>query len=333
MNNVISVPRTLQTILIVAGFSAAAFGQISISNSKEIARLNGRSTYIVMNDTASPAAQAYKEIFRKYWTITPVIFIQYHDIMAYLAPDAAFFTIGGYETTSTFTHMTSDGMMHNGLSYTNTHLYLELWLCDPKELAKWQNRKKKSDELPETIKTQLARIEFFTDFPSLSDPDLLYKSDYDGGGHIRNWGPGYLKTDLQMLMQLLSKGKDRNLFETVENKKALKALKKQTLYVPDYLLIKFGKFTGDETKRHEEKDIIGDYKYPYKMVDNEELNRLILDDKIPVYYLVYIKSSTDKFITVYNSQTGEMLYNDYTPVSYNIKGKDLGKLMDAIQSK
>lgn len=323
-------PRSFLLFLLLALSAFPAYSQFAISNAKEIPRVKKGITYVAMKDTAAAVAQPYKAMFR-YWTCSKVVFIQYKDILDYVSADASFFTIGGYETTSTFTHMTSTGGMKQGLSYTNTHLYLELWVCDPKELEKWQKRKKKKDELPDRVKEVIGRIELFTDFPSLSDPDLLFKSDYDGGGHIRNWSPGYLKNYIRVLMQLLDKAEERTLFKGITDYKQLKTLKKQTLYVPDYILISFNKFTGNETQRHKEKSILGDYKYPYKLVTNEELNQKILDESQPVYYLVYIKSSTDKFISVYNSQTGELIYTDYTPISYNIKDKDFGRLMDVIE--
>ncbi len=309
------------------------YSQFSIDHINEIPRLKNGPTYVAMKDTASPIAQAYKEVFKQYWTCSKVTFIQYKDILKYMSADASYFTIGGYTTTSTFEHMTGTGLVKQGLSYDNTHLYFELWVCEPKALEKWQKRTKKKDELPDKVKQVIGRVELFTDFPSLSFPDKLYKADYDGDGHIRNWGLGYLKTDLQVLMSLLEKGAERTLYKGSTSPKQLKALKKQTLYIPDYVLISFNKFNGNETKRHKESELLGDYKLPYKLIGNDELNKKIMEDTEPFYYLVYIKSSTDKYVSVYNSQTGEQIYTDYTPISYNIKDKDFEKLADAIGGK
>lgn len=84
-----------------------------------------------------------------------------------------------------------------------------------------------------------ARMELFTDFLTLNQPDNIYETDYDGNGHIRNWGPGILKNYIQSLMGCLDKGESRVLTKEIINLKEIKNLKKDVLYVPDYVLIKF----------------------------------------------------------------------------------------------
>jgi len=61
------------------------------------------------------------------------------------------------------------------------------------------------------------------------------------------------------------------------------------------------------------------------------LNSKILSEKNAFYYVQYVKSSTDKFVSVINSSTGEIVYSVYTPVSYNIKSDDLEDLQKKIQ--
>ena len=313
--------------------TSSTTAQIAVSNPEAIARLKNGTTYFALQDTGSAAARDFKAVILKHWTYSKPVFILYQDMYNYLSADVSFFSLSGYETTTTFRRHYADGSALTGTSYTNTHFYLELWTLEEKKLDKWLKKKKKTDELPTELKIQLARIELYTDFESLSRPELLFDADVDGGGHIRNWGPGYLKGYVNSLMLLLDKGEAKTLFSKTLDLKELKKLKKATLYIPDYTLIKFNKWNGDETKRHEEKSLLGGYKYPYRLVSNEELNRLIMEATEPVYYLVYIKSSTDKYISVYNGQSGKLIYSVYSPISYNIKSKDLGKLLSEIQTK
>jgi hypothetical protein len=49
----------------------------------------------------------------------------------------------------------------------------------------------------------------------------------------------------------------------------------------------------------------------------------------PIKYLVYTRSSTDKFINVFESN-GKLLYARYVKISYNFKNKDLSKLAKTI---
>ena len=40
----------------------------------------------------------------------------------------------------------------------------------------------------------------------------------------------------------------------------------------------------------------------------------------------YVKSSTDKFITVYDLKETKVIYKDYTPISYNLKSTDTRRI-------
>jgi hypothetical protein len=232
--------------------------------------------------------------------------------------------MGGYETSVSSSTMYKGGSK-TSVDYSHTHLYLELWTPSAKFLA---SKSKKG--IGKKDHQQLARIDLFTDFPTLNNPSNIYLTDYSGEGHIRNWGPGILKNYLQILMQMLDAGKEVKLYSQQLEDPKVKELKNKTLYVPDYVLTKFNKFSGDETKKHEEKDIFEDYKFKYQLLPIAELNKKILEDKEPFYYLVYIKSSTDKFLTIINSSTGEIIYKVYYPASYNINSDNLEDLCKTI---
>ncbi|HMR43294.1 MAG TPA: hypothetical protein PKC40_05650 [Saprospiraceae bacterium] len=312
------------TVFLIAFFAAQSFAQFAISNAEEIAKIKNGTTYIVMKDPASPAAQPYIDIYKKYWTFSKIEFIKYSEIEKYLSPENSFFTIGSYATTVQYINI-KNGVSRDGISYTNTHLYLALWSCDKKFF------KSKKKELTNKHQNEIARIELFTDFETLNQPEKIYDSDYDGGGHIRNWSPGILKNYIQQLMVLLKNGKENSLYKRTIEPAKLKALKKQILYVPDYTLIKFSPFNGDESKKLEEKEIFEDYKYAYSIISMQDLNDKILNATEPFYYLIYVKSSTDKYLTVMNAATGEVIYTVYSAMSYNIKSNDLEDLSDKIE--
>jgi hypothetical protein len=63
------------------------------------------------------------------------------------------------------------------------------------------------------------------------------------------------------------------------------------------------------------------------------LNDKILNDKVGFYYLVYVKSSTDKWISVVNSLTGAMIYSRCYMPSYNIEAADLKDLRKKLQGE
>ncbi|MBK8642668.1 MAG: hypothetical protein IPN15_10805 [Saprospiraceae bacterium] len=303
-----------------------ANSQFSISNLSEIAKIKSGTTYIAMKDPNSEKTKEYIEVFKNYWTISKAEFIKYSEIEKYLSPENSFLTIGGYETNTEFTRLYQNGSQKHGINYSNTHIFLELWTCD----KKYFTSKKKNKIFGNGDKIQVARIELFTDFETLSNPDLLYQSEFDGNGHIRNWGPGVLKNYVQALMGYLAKNESHSLYTGSSNAKELKKLKKESLYIPEYVLTKFNKFNGNETKKHDEKDIFEDFKLKYILLSGADLNHKILTDTTGFYYLIYIKSSTDKYINVIHSLTGEIIYSKYKPLSYNIKSDDFQDLQEKI---
>jgi len=311
----------LVSFLCLTSFTSQA--QFQLANVSQLPKVKNGTTYVAMQDPNAPESKPYVDIIKKYWTFSKIEFIKYTDIGKYVTEQNSFFTVGGYETSVETINLYKGGS--SGINWSNTHIYLELWTVSDKYFTA-----KKKKELTNKDHVQIARIELFTDFPTLMSPKNLYQTNYSGDGHIRNWSTGILKNYLQKLMQMLNSGNEQKLYDQIVNNEKVKELKNQTLYVPDYVLTKFNKFTGDETKKHDEKDIMEDYKYKYSLVSIDELNKKILDDKNPIYYMVYIKSSTDKFITVLNSQTGEVVYSVYEPVSYNIKSDDLQDLSKKI---
>jgi hypothetical protein len=322
--------RINKLFLLILIFSIATmpvYSQIGISNTEQNEKIKKGTTYVVMHNPASPRITEYIKAFKDAWTISNLEFIRYSDIGKYLAPENSFFTLSGYEISVEHTEVsTRTGRSRQGLHYSNTHFYLELWTPD----AKYFQETKKQKAFSDKNKVQVARIELYTDYETLQEPELLFSSDYDGLGHIRNWGPGMLKNYIQSLMTLLEKGEKKSIAAKVYNEKELEKLKTSTLYVPDYVLIKFNMFTGDESRQHKEEELFEDYQLKYKVLSTKKLNENILNDQAGFYYLAYVKSSTDKFVSVINSLTGEMIYSEYTPVKYNLKSGDLKDLYKVI---
>jgi hypothetical protein len=309
--------KTLTVVLLSLAFLPAA-AQFSISNTDEIEHLKKGTLYVVMKDPASVKAANYVKVFHEVWTFSKIAFIKPGEVANYYADGNFFFTLSN-ERNTTY----SGG---GGGSYKNAYYFLELWKPTAKYL---KGKKNKEPEMRDMV--QLARIELYPDFSSIKDHESLFREDYDWGGRIRNWGPGMLKNYLQNLVQLLEKGKKLPLGESIRNKEKLPQLAAGTLLIPDYVLIKFNMFTGDESQRHTEEDITKDYGYKTKFVSTQELNNLILTDKKGFYYLCFVKSSAWKFVTIIHSLTGEVIFSELTTSSYNLKSGDLKDVRKAIE--
>lgn len=159
-----------------------------------------------------------------------------------------------------------------------------------------------------------------------------YGNMYD---NFYNFGIGYFKNYLQKInKELVNKG-GSFAYAKKADKEKLKALKGKTLYVPDYIKLKYNAFSGSskfgEHELENPDDLFKKYKHSYEWIGKEELNEKILYAKEDFYYLMFSRVNGQKFITITNGLTGEMIYRDYQTMSYNIKKKDLSKINSKIK--
>lgn len=265
----------------------------------------------------------FEEAIRQVWTITPFRIIKPDEMGDYVRKEGySLFSFGGFVTTRN----SSSGSM--GMS--NMHLAYDLWM-------------------PETNKKGKVSQSYFARILIYPDNETFFTAMRNSGRKnddfssrllsfvyndavIYNWSAGLLKGYLKKVNDCLQQHEERGPFSEEEDKKALSSLKNDTLYVPDYVQIRYNMFTGAEKADEEggDEDMKKAYPYPVKMVSKAQLDALLLDKSRPVKYLVYVKSSTDKFINVYDSGTGKLLYARYVKISYNFRNKDLSKLAKLI---
>lgn len=299
-------------------FPLFGFSQITITNTAEVAKIKQGTTYFAMKDPASPKAIAYVDAIKKAWTLSKVECIKYTDVEKNIAPNNSFVTIGANMTTSNST-----------LASTETRIYLELWTTN----GKYTHDPKKRLHFNQADKISIATIELFADYYAQNNPSALYKMDYDAAGHFKNWGAGVLANYLQQLTSLLNKGTDCLAKTEIANKTELQKMSASTLFIPDYVMIKFPKNADDESKKYEDKEIFDGLSQAYKVLPISELNDKIANTVTPFYYLLFIKTPTEKFITVTNSQTGEIIYSAYTGSAANFKSSDLKELQKVVLKK
>lgn len=110
-------------------------------------------------------------------------------------------------------------------------------------------------------------------------------------------------------------------------KPGIKALKDNILYIPD----NFNKTYEESTYTLEQ--LVKDYKYPYEFVSMQQLDELITKAQNDVYFIQYIQSRFEKFITVFNARTGDILYTYWTNRDFKmrVQPKDFKKLASEIK--
>jgi hypothetical protein len=311
--------QKIQNLLMLALciYAGAVLSQTRVSNEKMLPKAKMGTTYILMKDTANPATTVYKEIFKKCWTFSKFKFINTADQPKYITPESSFF----YFENLLSSPSNYDGSVNMVYSSFKT-IYLTMYNDD------YFKAIKKGKKVPPESECTLGTIELHC-VPFVSSQNIA-DSMYTGGTGIRNWGPGMFKNQLQQLVFYLNKGINKEAGAAVEEKEKIKGLKKQTLYVPDYVLIKYNAFNGSESRR-EEKDVFEDYEYPYKLISIKELNDKIINDKEPFYYLNYVRNSAQKYVAIVDSETGQVIYMDWSPAGYNLKRGDLRDLAHVIK--
>jgi hypothetical protein len=308
----------LYSILLFSLLPWLTFSQITLTNTAEITKIKQGTTYFAMKDPASPAAAAYVAAIKKAWSLSKVECIKYTDVEKNIAPNNSFVTLGANMTTSNST-----------LASTETRMYLELWTTN----GKFTYDPKKRRHFNQADKIVVATIELFADSYAQNNPSAMYKTDYDAAGHFKNWGAGVLSNYLQQLCNLLEKGTECTAKTEIANTTELQKMAGSTLFVPDYVLTKFGKNSDDESKKYSEKEIFDGFTLAFKVLPMAELNDKIVNSAAPFYYLLFTKTPNEKFVTVTNAQTGEIIYLAHTASATNFKSGDLKELQKATLKK
>jgi len=275
-----------------------------------IQQLKGSTTifFYRKDDNVEELKKAIEDI----WTISKIGFIPYSEIENIEFINNSFLVIEGFRRSAYLND--------------NTFIYLRFYM---------NLEDKKGREYEETF----ARVELFPSYDSLSgiwDQEKEEVIDYIySEAEIRNWNPGFLRNYLKNVNDLLEGGGERGLYDGQDDLPAVLRLENETLYIPDYVLKKMHKFTGNESDIMDPNELLSDYPYDYKFLSAKEISDKILagDD---FYYLVYTKSSLEKYYTVYHSTDGEIIFSLYKPMSNNMKDsdfEDIAKSMDKIKRK
>jgi hypothetical protein len=258
-----------------------------------------KSTYTIFVCRDQDDRELLEIELKKIWNITPIKVVKYSEFIDIEEDGKSYFTI------SYFTRYSESNNIYS------THFYLNLWMNERSEKGKIRQK-------------SYARIELF---PNFKDSDERIKTKYTkdylyNESNFYNWNVGLIRTYIGIVNNLLKIGEERWLYES-EFEKKLGQLKDETLYIPSYII---ESFQGDEN------ELFKDYDYNYEVLNNSQLNEIISTSKKSVYFLVYVVSSTDKYINVYDSNPPNILYSKYKGLSYKLKSSDLKDLNNKIHS-
>ncbi|GGX12379.1 hypothetical protein [Aquimarina muelleri] len=148
-------------------------------------------------------------------------------------------------------------------------------------------------------------------------------------GNFINFRLGYLKNYLQLLNKNLKNEKPIDIYYDYAFPE-LKNLKNHTLYIDSNLLYGYDGFFGLEKKSPRIENLMQDYSFKYEVVESETLQEKIFNEDKDFYYLMWNQINHNKIINIVNGRTGDLVYQEHTTMSVNIKPKDFKKISSKI---
>jgi hypothetical protein len=283
-----------------------------------IAALKNTTTLFVLQEKDYDNVKQWDNAIKDVWTITPYKIIRLEEMGDYANQHGySFFSFGCFVIES----------RSKAISNYTVHMSYDLWMP----------RYKKNGDMKGA--DYYARLFLFPDHTTDAFAiSAMNHKDFSGAmteklyktASLYNWTPGMMKGFLSTANERLTAQDSRGPFTDETDGQALSRLQNDTLYVPDYVNNKYNPYVGKETQADKEGNdddaLKNAYPYPIKFVSTVELNRLIADKNRDIFYLVYVKSSSDKYIDVFESGNNKLLYSRYVSASYNFKNKDLAKL-------
>lgn len=300
---------------IQVGSATHSMGPGKIST-EEMAKFRQSTTYFILQERDYEQQAAFEQAIAKVWTITPFKIIRPEEMAQLDQQKSSFFFFGGFVTLRE-----KQGAVVN----YHPHLSYDLFMLSTNKKGKTEQNLLGKIMLhldSKSMITVLRYAAFNTKSFSEKATPFLYQEAI-----MPNWTSQMLSGYLKVINDRLTTGTLRSMFDEYTDKEGIKALRNQTLYIPDYVNTKYNMFTGTEkeTESDEGEDNTS-YAFGNKYLAANEIESTAAAQNKAYAYLSYIRSSTDKFVSVFDGQTGKLLYTAYTPVSYNFKSKDLKRI-------
>ena len=292
--------RLLSLLIFSLFLGHSLSAQLDIENCQFLPDLKSCTTLVFMPAYDTAQNHSYRQIIEQEWRLTPLKFVSYQEYLQYKNKKGYAYLLFGDDKIS-------------NASQRSSYVYLELWL--------WANAQKK----------RMARMELYPDAQTSQDPSLIYDYRFNTEGHIFNWSEGMLKNYLQQMQDYLERGQKRSGFRPGPAKAELKQLKTDTLFIPDYVLKEFNTYL-EAKGTQSAQELMANYPYPYKIISNKALSKKILacPKGKKIYYLLFVRSNSDKYVSVIEGQSGDILYSRLRPLQFNLRPKDLQRLANKV---
>lgn len=325
----------------------AAFFKASEFEEKRFDDFKKTTTIFVLNNLYEK--KQYEEMLKSSWTITPFEVIDLKDFKYenYLSDKYSFCMMYGYTSVSQ--------------NVESTKFFIHFYLLDMDEINKKIKKLKNNDYYDFLVdkKKNLAYIELIptAEIYNLTDSKFTsgvrmpsFKTSYNYGYFSKeksdfeseiskkiyyervfhNYNLGTLKNNFQEVNRLLL-AKQFCSFNDELITPEIKQLKKQVLYLPDYLKKEYFTKPIEYKDYSEEKwnKIISAYVYKIEFISEKELETKILNNE-EFYYLNF--GYRLRYFQIINGKSGVIVYKNYSngPMKANLKESDFKDLAKAI---
>ena len=291
--------------------------------SEDYKSVKNNTTLFILQERDYVNLARYQKMLEEVWTVTPFKIVAIDELSRYEGqPNYNFFNFGMYyyEITSsggTRKLILFDYELRNSLTSTKkSKTYAKIFLHPAKET------------IQEAVKSDKDRKMIMSTKQMLNSTVGYLYADAD----IYNWSAGFLRGYLKQINDALDKETTVEFKNEFKNANLLSSLKNETLYISeDAYNINYNVFSFKDKEDVDAKENLKkNYKYAVKILPKEELSQLIVDQKEGIKYVTFTIISGQRFLSVYDSKTNELIYMDYTRGGFGTFNKDMSKLEKAI---
>ncbi|WP_452224500.1 hypothetical protein [Lacinutrix chionoecetis] len=294
----------------IGDFNVAQYSHSNVSKSL-LEDFKNSKTYFVINDNLALTTKDFEEILEEIWTVTPFEVVTSKETSRYLTEGNSLVYFDSFTITK-----------EKDFVQVSVHSFTVFDIFMPEKIKKKRNGEYKFK------RKRLGALYFTLDVDGRKEVVAQKKKIT---GDIFNYRTGYLKNAFQNINSKLINREAVDIYEDFSNDSKVKTLKKNTLYFSEELIYGYDAGFVDKKDAKTVEEIFEDYNYDYKVISNQELNKMIVENKESFYYLLYHQINSNKILNVIESNTGEVILQEYNKMSFTLKPKDLKKLSKTIE--
>ncbi|MCX6230193.1 MAG: hypothetical protein NTZ33_01500 [Bacteroidetes bacterium] len=267
-------------------------------NNKDLERLKSSTTIFALPNQLLDYEDEIEKIFKEVWTVSKFEIIKYNDLNGYL------------NSNGNYSFLTLDVLGYrNSYNFFSSfyQIYFNLWMNGNtrKVWSKYNATYGRINLSLTEESVEICKGLFKKDLASDSYKKLYTKATFF------NLTPGFLRTYLTVMNKVLSN--DKIIFyvnEGVKDKEKFIPLSKETLYIPEYILVKYDKSKKILKEKLDIKELMADYPYKWELISSDDLSKKILEKNEKFYYVVYSIDDISRSYSVYNSSNSELIFAD-----------------------